>query len=289
MSSVAPKYVWYVSGFNQPWETDVISNLAEALKNKGVSLRVYAQGGTAHLNVENVMSWNSLTFFERVKAVFSGRKLWHLWGDAPLWWGLVRVRSRTVHTSLCTNPQWKGHPTRLFKEQARQGENRVQPTFEPKAAWADFSHSNTHSQLNDEWDEPVLIPAWNDAGTCSVIIESWAYLVAKTGDECSKRSRILVVDDTPSNALQAAYMTMRGVPVVAKDAPLIRETLGAEGYVAAPSSNDKAEWEKALSTAASDVGRSVSAAARYFLKENYPAAAAAESLENLYEAVGRGC
>jgi glycosyltransferase involved in cell wall biosynthesis len=111
------------------------------------------------------------------------------------------------------------------------------------------------------------------------------------GDERLEFSKILVADATPANALQAAFMTMRGVPVVARDAPLIRETLGPGGYVTAPPAGDgpeyRSEWVKALSIAASDAGRSVSAAARRFLKENYGASAAAESLESLYESVGR--
>jgi glycosyltransferase involved in cell wall biosynthesis len=111
--------------------------------------------------------------------------------------------------------------------------------------------------------------------------------LAETADGRFKRSRVLVVDGTPSNALQAAFMTMRGVPVVARDAPLIREVLGRGGYVAAPPAGDRSGWKSALEVAASDAGRSISATARRFLKDNYGGAAAAESLENLYESVGR--
>jgi len=217
---------------------------------------------------------------------FAGNKLWHLWGDAPYWWGLVRLRARTVHTSLSAKVSWRGHPTRLFKEQARDGENIILPTFEAKASWTDFSYS----WLDDELGHAVIIPAWNDAGTCKVILESWG-AVAETDHERFKNSKILAVDDTPSNALQAAFVTMRGVPVVAQDSPLIREVLGPGGFIPVEKQaiNNHSEWEKALSTAASDTGRSTSAAARRFMKENYAAAAAAESLENLYAAVSRGC
>ena len=282
--------VWYVSGFKQPWEAYVIGNLAEALKARGVSLRVYAKGGTAHFHVEGVMSWNSLTFFERAKAVLFERKLWHLWGDAPLWWGLVRLRTRTAHTSLSTKVRWRGHPTRLFKGQANEGENRILPTCGQKAAWTDSEHLDEPG--------PVLIPAWNeDARTRKDILEAWASILAEATDlveateERFTQTKIFVVDGSPSGALQAALMTMRGVPVVARDAPLIKEVLGPKGYVAAPANDkpeSKSDWKSALLAAASDAGRSCSAAARHYLIENYGAAAAAESLENLYATIGRG-
>ena len=35
--------VWYVSDFRQLWEADVIANLAEALKSKGMTLQVYSK------------------------------------------------------------------------------------------------------------------------------------------------------------------------------------------------------------------------------------------------------
>ena len=281
----SPDCVWYVSGFRQPWEADVISNLVETLKSRGMPLHVYSKGGTARIRAGDVMSWNSLTFLERMKAVLFRGNLWHLWGDAPAWWGLVRLRARTIHTSLEAKPNWRGHPTRLFKEQADDGENRILPTFEFKTTWTDFSHSLP----DDEQDEAVLIPNWNeDAGTSKNISEAWTSLLAEAADGRFRRSKVLVVDGTPSSALQAAFMTMRGVPVVARDAPLIREILGPEGYVAAPpAAQNISEWKRALETAASDAGRLISAGARRFLKENYGAAAAAESLENLYESVNR--
>ena len=237
MKSLQPDCIWYVSGFTQPWEADVISNLAEALRNRGMSLQVYSQGGTARFRAGEVMSWNSLTFFERLKAVLSGgkKKLWHLWGDAPPWWGLVRLRFRTVHTSLSPGkPDWRGLPTRLFKEQTGDGENRVLPTFETRAAWTD----------NEQFDEPFF-----------------------------------VADDTPGCALQAAFMTMRGVPVVAREVnPFVAELLGPGGYIVEPRESE---------TPAADAIRAASAAARRFLKERYGAAPAAELLESLYESVGR--
>jgi glycosyltransferase involved in cell wall biosynthesis len=91
------------------------------------------------------------------------------------------------------------------------------------------------------------------------------------------------VDDAPVNVLLAAYLTMQGVPIVArnKDLPLLKTVLGAGGYVA-PQNDDAAEWRKVLSEAMSDAGRSASASARRFLKAHYSTSGAAQSLAELY-------
>ena len=128
----------------------MIDGLAAALKAKETKeakeikdakvfspfLRVCVDGGTANFHSDGVVSWRSLTFFERLAAVLFKGRLWHLWGKAPFWWGVVRLRARTVHTSLDDAPEWWGHPTRLFEEQARHGESLIVTTFEAKAVRA---------------------------------------------------------------------------------------------------------------------------------------------------------
>jgi hypothetical protein len=276
---------WYVSGFHRPWEAAVIGNLAAALKTGGeFSPRVYAEGGTANFRVEGVLSWKSLTFFERAAIVLFRGRLWHLWGDAPFWWSWVRLRARTIHTSLDTQPRWRGHPTRLFAEQAQEGESRIVPTFEVKVAWTDREEETSASILllaadPDEAIQEAIGEAFSEGRFERVSLD-------KSGSfqpELLKQTRVLIIDDSPSNVLLAAYLTMRGAPVVTRGGPLIRAVLGPGG-VLMPQDGEKG-WRIALEEALSEKGRSASAGARRFLKENYAVSRATESLTELYRSV----
>ena len=82
---------------------------------------------------KRVYQLDIVSLLERMRLILSSAgALWHLWGKAPRWWGLVRVRSRTVHTSWLPDPAWRGHPSRIFTEQADDGETVVKPTFESR-------------------------------------------------------------------------------------------------------------------------------------------------------------
>jgi hypothetical protein len=280
--------IWYVSGFRRPWEAAVIGNLAAAFDTRKFLPKppqIYVKGGTANLRIEGILSWHSLTFFERAGVVLFKGKLWHLWGDAPFWWGWVRLRARTVHTVLDECSRWKGHPTRLFAEQAREGESVIPPTFEVRVALAnDGGEEEARSST-------LLLAAQPGEALREALLESEIEeVVIKESETTSslKRGRCLFVDDAPSNVLLAAYLTMQGVPVVASaDTPLLRAVLGPGGYIT-PRRNAGAEWKEALSEAMSETGRSASAGARRFLKVHYSAAESALALEELYRSVAGG-
>ncbi|MDR2178705.1 MAG: hypothetical protein LBP21_00225 [Synergistaceae bacterium] len=279
--------VWYVSSFRRPWEAAVIGNLAAALKTKKSELKtpqIYVEGGPANFRVEGILSWDSLTFFERTATVLFKGNLWHLWGEPPSWWGWIRLRARTVHTPLDTRPgqrgQWRGHPTRFFAEQAHEGESVIVPTFDAKVAWAsgrDEEDSQASTLLLAAAPDPNLSEALAEAGIEALPLEA--------SESSLKRGRALFTDDHPSNALLAAYLTMQGVPVMAQDTPLLKALLGPGGYIAAPRGGDKSGWTKALGDVMSENGRSASASARRFLKKNYGVSDAVESLEKLYRSV----
>ena len=92
--------IWYASKIAHPWERAMIGNMGAALRARGVGLFIYTDGGTMDFCLDGVLSWRALTLLERMRLILSSTgALWHLWGEAPRWWGLVRVRSRTVHTS----------------------------------------------------------------------------------------------------------------------------------------------------------------------------------------------
>jgi hypothetical protein len=274
--------VWYVSGFRRPWEAAVVDGLAAASKAKGLSpLQVYVEGGTANFHVEGTMSWRSLTFFERLAAVLFRGKLWHLWGKAPFWWGLVRFRARTVHTSLDDAPKWQGHPTRLFEGQARHGESLIAPTFGGKVAWAGKEKGEEASSL-------LILAAAPGAALRGVMEESGMTgipLTEAVTDSTLQRGGLLFAGETPSDALLAAYLTVQGIPVTAaSETPFLSAVLGRGGYIV-PRADDREGWRTALGEAVSEAGRAAAASARRFLKDRYEPAEAAKSLETLYRAV----
>jgi hypothetical protein len=291
--------VWYVSGFRRPWEAAVIDGLAAAAeanlsahpKETGFSsLRVCVDGGTVNFRADGVMSWRSLTFFEKLALVLFKGKLWHLWGDAPFWWGLVRLRARTAHTSLEDSPRWRGFPTRLFEEQARYGESPIVPTFESKTVWA-------KEDKCEESSSTIILATKPGAALGEALdelsAESGMTSVPLSGSETDATLRsggILLAGKRASDALLAAYLTTRGIPVIADasaSTTLLSAVLGRGGYIV-PRADDKESWKEALRDAASEEGRARAASARRFLKEHCSASDAAESLENLYRAVMRG-
>ncbi|MDR3230209.1 MAG: hypothetical protein LBT65_02110 [Synergistaceae bacterium] len=275
--------VWYVSGFQRPWEAAVIGNLAAALKAAGFPLQAYVQGGTGNLRLGGVLSWNSLTFFERLSVVLIRGDLWHLWGRAPFWWRFIRMRARTVHTALDVSPEWQGHPTRLFPEQVREGESLVKPTFEIRVAWARDSV--------EDLDAPsaLLLAAPLTDALRKAVERSGMEVISPAGGEAVstlEKGRAALVGDAPTDALLAAWAAMQGIPVVARQSPLIRNLLGRDGCLMVREDTEDA-WLGALEAARSDEGRTVSASARRFLKENFSAAGSAESLIDLYRSVGK--
>jgi hypothetical protein len=273
--------VWYVSGFRRPWEAAAIGSLAEALRAKGLfSPRVYADGGTA--NLEDALSWRSLTLFERLAVVLFKGRLWHLWGPPPFWWPLVRLRARTVHTSLDEKTDWKGYPTRLFM--AAEGESAIRPPFEVKAAPAG-------GDRNEDSTPALILAALPGAPLRDAIEESGTPVVSLTELEAAgvfSASGVLFAGNSPSDALLAACLTTRGIPVLASDTPLLRAVLGQKGFVAAPQGEGKDAWKRALETAMSEGGKAAAANARRFLHERRGSAGAAESLENVYRSAAKG-
>ncbi|MDR1875684.1 MAG: hypothetical protein LBQ90_11820 [Synergistaceae bacterium] len=276
--------IWYVSGFQRPWEAAVIGNLAAAMNASGFPPQVYVEGGTGNLRMNGVLSWDSLTLFDRLSIIFFRGNLWHLWGKAPFWWGLVRLRARTVHTALDASPDWKGHPTRLFAEQVLEGESLVKPTFEIRVAWAKDSTEDA-----DASSVLLLAASPTDALKKAVERSGMETISLAEGETASiadlGNGRAALVDDTPSNALLAAWATMQGLPVVARPSPLIRSLLGRDGCFTVKEDTEDA-WFSALEAARSEEGRTVSAGARRFLKENFSAAEGAESLAVLYRSIG---
>jgi glycosyltransferase involved in cell wall biosynthesis len=158
------------------------------------------------------------------------------------------------------------------------------PTFDAKIDWIDDKNEDELSTL--------LLAVPPDENLHQALVDSRIEGISLEESETEtflKRGKALFTDDSPSNVLLAAYLTMRGVSVVAYDAPLLRAVLGPGGYIAVPHDEEGARWTwtKILDDAMSEAGRSASASARRFLKKNYAASDAVESLEKLYQSVTR--
>ena len=279
--------IWYASKIAHPWERAMIGNMGAALRARGVGLSIYTDGGTTDFCLDGVLSWRALTLLERMRLILSSAgALWHLWGEAPRWWGLVRVRSRTVHTSWRPNPVWRGHPSRIFTEQADDGETVIKPTFESRLAQpgegADGSSSRAPAvYVNLASAKPALVKAISDLN-CPVLDLGTGRFGAS-----SAKSGCLVSGDSPSEALLAAALTLQGLAVVGPSSSYLRSLLGDEGYLSVEGDEEGA-WRDAIAQALSERGRALSTSARHVIKTRYSAAECALSLEAMYRAVLEG-
>ncbi|MBQ9564093.1 MAG: hypothetical protein IJU98_00765 [Synergistaceae bacterium] len=108
--------------------------MASAFRERGGKVTVYMDGAMGDAGADGVYAWKALTGWERLITVLgSGGGMWHLWGDAPFWWGWIRLRSRTAHTAFkersSDKVSWRGYPSRLVPEDAREGEAVLVPAF----------------------------------------------------------------------------------------------------------------------------------------------------------------
>ena len=279
--------IWYASKIAHPWERAMIGNMGAALRARGVGLSIYTDGGTTDFCLDGVLSWRALTLLERMRLILSSAgALWHLWGEAPRWWGFVRMRSRTVHTSWRPNPVWRGHPSRIFTEQADDGETVIKPTFESRLAQpgegADGSSSRAPAvYVNLASAKPALVKAISDLN-CPVLDLGTGRFGAS-----SAKSGCLVSGDSPSEALLAAALTLQGLAVVGPSSSYLRSLLGDEGYLSVEGDEEGA-WRDAIAQALSERGRALSTSARHVIKTRYSAAECALSLEAMYRAVLEG-
>lgn len=277
--------------------------MASALKSRA-EIIIYVDGGINDIKAENTFSWNALTSLERAgKILFSGKNIWHLWGEAPSWWGLVRLHARTVHTlsfnNKNKNSEWRGQPSRLFPDKALNGENILIPSFEIrvsnhennnlnnlnlKAVYAGFDNAPEAlkpvlDDLNIKLDGE-LIPVINTDGADFNLNNSQA----KSGVFIANSLSIY-------DALKAAMLTMQGLAVVAQKSEYLDLLLGSDGYFKIDKDiikNNKISedtWREAVFNALSEQGRRMAVSARHFIKKNYSAEECADSFLELYRRV----
>ena len=279
--------IWYVSKIAHPWERAMIGNMGAALRARGVGLSIYTDGGTTDFCLDGVLSWRALTLLERMRLIFSSAgALWHLWGEAPRWWGLVRVRSRTVHTSWRPNPVWRGHPSRIFTEQAEDGETVIKPTFESRLV-----HTQGAVDVPPDGSRAVYVKLESASASLRKAVAALSCPVVDLGTgrvgASAAKSGCFVSGDGPSEVLHAAAMTMQGLAVVGPGTSYLRSLLGDEGYFSVGEDWEEA-WKDAINQALSEQGRALAISARHTIKTRYSASDCADSLEAMYRSVLEG-
>ena len=274
--------IWYISKNISAWERALIGNMASALKSRA-EIIIYADGGVNNIKYENAYSWQALTSLERAKNIlFSGKRLWHLWGNAPKWWPLVKLHARTAHTlnlnfNFNKNFKWQGCPSRLFPDdKASSGEFILIPNF-------DFKLNNN---LNHA-EAPAVYASDKNAEDFDLNIKLDGNLIKvininNLDFNSQAKSGVFIADNLNIyDALKAAVLTMQGLAVVSSKSEYLDKLLGSDGYLKIDDEGKDARREIILK-ALTEQGRRVSASARHFIKSNYSPERCADSFIALY-------
>lgn len=285
---------WYIGESLLPWEASVAGTLARALIRSGVALHAYSGAGTDLLNIPGLLSWRSMHTMERAAAAGIRGRLWHLWGTPPSWWGLVRLRARTVHTRFSLKTEWKGHPTVLSATECSGGETYIPPAFEIKVNWG----GETQGQASPGDESLLCLFAGETSGESdysSLLTNMGAdfRLLGRGGEEAmqylsSGRTMLLVENPVPSLALLSANGALMGVPTAAPRSPVMDELLGKDGYVHLDPDAGIEEKRRTVTLLAGEGGRAASAAARRHVSEQFTPEKGAKKLENLYLSLSGG-
>lgn len=282
---------WYIGESLLPWEASVAGTLARALIRSGAALYAYSGSGTELLNIPGLLSWRSMHTIERAAAAGTKGRLWHLWGTPPSWWGLVRLRARTVHTRFSVKTEWKGHPTVLSATECSGGETYIPPAFEVKVNWGGETPDETTA--GDESLLCLLAGETSGENEYSSLLGSIGAdfrLLGRGGEEAmqhlsSGRTMLLVETPVPSLALLSANGALMGVPTAAPRTTVMDELLGKDGYVHLDPAAGADEKRRTLALLAGEGGRAASAAARRHVSEQFTPEKGAKKLENLYHSL----
>ncbi|MBQ7262579.1 MAG: hypothetical protein IJR14_02550 [Synergistaceae bacterium] len=273
--------IWYISKDARPWERSLIGDMALALRARGASVSLYVDGGTGDIPVEGVLSWRALTGVERMSRVlFSGRAVWHLWGEPPAWWRIIRLHARTAHTSFDEDPDWRGYPSCVFPRRPLDGEAQLVPTFAAKISQDDDGPTPPSIYVSET--APSALRKLLDVVDVPVVDLAQAHLAPGPALRGA-----FIPGHGPSEALRAAAMTMRGLVASAPRSPHMDAILGAEGYLSAPEDTEDA-WRKTIEEALSERGRQQAASGRHHLNVHCSSDRCADSLIELYRDVAEG-
>ena len=248
---------WYISDSVSDILAQVIKDMANALRShsKDIDLEVISAKDSSFKPV-----------FQRAKNIFAKREIWHLFGKAPLWWRIVRLHLRTVHT-LLDGDKFMGWPSRFFTEGAKTGEAVIFPVFDPLSTGGGEGRHAVFvrdGRKVPEGDYDVL-----DIGQQILRPEalSGVYITNHTG---------------PREAMRAGILTMRGLAIASEKSGYLDEILGPDGYFVMSGEED---LPKVIRQGLGERGRHVAISARHFLKSRRSHERCTDSLISLYRKV----
>ena len=248
---------WYISESVSDVLAQVIFHMAEALRthSKDIELKV--------INAKD----KSISDFERTKNFFGKKEIWHLFGKAPLFWKIVRMHSRTVHTLLEGN-KWAGYPSRFFTEGAINGEAVIFPVFDPL------------SSQSEDVSKAVFIRKERKLPEGDFTVMNIAEKILRP----EALSGIYIAEETtPREAMRAGILTMRGLSIASKKSGYLDEILGPDGYFLIK--NEEEDLPEIIHKGLTERGRHMAMAARHFLKSRRSHEKCTDSLITLYRKV----
>ena len=248
---------WYISSSVSDVLAQVIKDMAAALRShsRNIDIDVISAKGESHKAA-----------FERVSNIFRKREVWHLFGRAPIWWRIVRLHSRTVH-SLLESSDWAGWPARFFTEGAKSGEAVIFPVFDPLSSYT------------EDGKKAVFIRDGRK-------VPEGDYEIADITERLLRPealSGIYIASDTgPREAMRAGILTMRGVAIASPKSGYLDEILGPDGYFMI---RDDDDLPRIIRQGLGDKGKHLAMSARHFLKSRRSHERCTDSIISLYRKV----
>lgn len=249
---------WYISASVSDVLSKVVLGMADALRSHSRDI---------DLRVINAKDDDYKPSYERVKNFLAPKNIWHLFGKAPLWWKIVRVHSRTVHTLLEGSKKWEGYPSRFFTEGALSGEAVIFPVFDSLVS------------QSDEVSRAVFVRGTHD-------LPKGDYEIMDISDKVLRPealSGVYFANNTgPREAMRAGLLTMRGAAVASEKSGYLDEILGPDGYFMIDENSD---ISRIIRLGLGERGRRMASTARHFLKSRRNHERCADSLVSLYRKV----
>ena len=248
---------WYIS-------SSVNEVLAQVIKNMAAALRSHSRN--IDLDVINAKDSGYKPIFERVKNVFAKREVWHLFGLPPVWWRIVRMHSRTVHT-LLDKDCFAGWPSRFFTEGAKSGEAVIFPVFDPLSSYTEDGKKAVFIRDGRKIPEGDYEVADISQRLLRPEALSGIYIASGIG---------------PREAMRAGILTMRGVAIASEKSGWLDEILGPDGYFLI---RDDDDLPRIIHQGLGDKGKHLAMSARHFLKSRRSHERCTDSLIALYRKV----